>query len=144
MCVHHRTRVRPVLVDLEMHQQLGRCVAAAADFFSRQIHDDAHVRRHESLRHAFGRGQNFVVVDPNADVAVVRRHIPAGVHPPADLDDVRAERVFGSLIHAVRRLVIGRCFHGPTTGCRAPAWPAGLPGFAGQLAPASATLQWRP
>ena len=41
-----------------------------------------------------GRGQQVPVVEPDADVAVVGRHVPARVHTPADFTDLGAELFF--------------------------------------------------
>ena len=47
----------------------------------------------------FGVVRMVVVVEPDADVAVVRRDVSARVHAPADFDDVCAKCVFGALVH---------------------------------------------
>ena len=53
------------------------------------------------LQTLFGRHEQPVGAEPDADVAVVRGGVAAGVHAPADFDDVGAQRGFAA--HAVRR-----------------------------------------
>ena len=92
MRVHDRLHVRALAIHLEVHQHLGRRIAIALNLFAVEIGDAHHVGRHESLAHALGRHQQPIRSEPDADVPVVRRRIPARVHAPADLDDVGAQR----------------------------------------------------
>src|SRR5207245_9353592 len=52
------------------------------------------------LHHPFadggGRRKNAVAVEPRADVAIVARHKSQPMNPPADLDDLSTQLVFGS------------------------------------------------
>ena len=99
--------VGPLPIHLEVHQHLGRRIAIALRSCvpSRSV-THHHVRRHEPLADALRGHEQPVVVEAHADVAVVRRGVPARVHPAADLDDVGAERGFGG--HAVRGSDTGR------------------------------------
>ena len=104
MRVHHRLDVGPLPVDLEVHQHLGRRIAIALELAALEVGDAHHVRRHEPLADALRRHQQAIGAEPDADVAVVRRRVAAGVHAPADLDDVGAQRGLGA--HAVRALIL--------------------------------------
>ena len=100
MRVNDGLHVWPLTVDLEVHQHFRRRVAIALQFSAFEIGDTHHVGRHESLADTLGRHQQPLGTQPNADVAVVRRRVTARVHPPADFNDVGAQRRFGG--HAVR------------------------------------------
>ena len=52
------------------------------------------------LEHALRRGDQPLVVQPRADVAVVGRHVAARVHPAAGLDDVGAQLFLEARAHA--------------------------------------------
>jgi hypothetical protein len=93
MRVNDRLRVRPLPVDLEVHEQLGRGLAIARDLLSIQIHDHHHVGRHEALRHALRGRQHAVVGEADADVAVVAGTETPRVEPTPDFDDVGAETI---------------------------------------------------
>ena len=86
--VHDRLHVRAQLVHRQVHLQLGRGVALARELLARQVGDDQHVRGHEPLRHAGRRREDALVVEADADVAVVAGDVAAVVQPAADLDDV--------------------------------------------------------
>jgi hypothetical protein len=108
MRVHHRARVGPVAIHLEVHLQLGRRIALAADLFSFEIRDHHHVGGHESLRHVLRSGDQPVVVKPYADIAVVGGDVSALPQPASDFDDVRS-RLFFSFIAIDTQRGISRC-----------------------------------
>ena len=95
MRVHDRLHVLPLPVDLEVHLHLGRGPALACELPPVEIRDAHHVGRHEALAHARRRHQQPAGVEPDADVAVVRRRVAPRVQTPADLDDVGAQLRFG-------------------------------------------------
>ena len=71
MGVHHGPHVGSLVVDLEVHLQLGRGIARPRHLAPVEVGDDHHVGGHEPLRDALRGGQDAVVGQPHADVAVV-------------------------------------------------------------------------
>jgi hypothetical protein len=92
MRVYHRVGVGPLAVDLEMHLHLRRGIAFAGELLPVEIGDAHHVRRHEPLADAARGHQEPPAIEPDADVAVVRRRVTARVQPAADFDDGVAQR----------------------------------------------------
>ena len=67
-------------------------VALARELLPVEIRDHHHVGGHEALAHALRRHQQTAIVQPEADVAVVRRRVAARIQAAPDFDDRGSSR----------------------------------------------------
>ena len=95
MRVQHGTDVRPHLVNLHVHGDLGRTLFAAAQLLTQHVDDDEIVDMHHTLAHARWSGEdalgiqtNAAVVQAHTDVAVVGGHPTLLVHKLSDIDNI--------------------------------------------------------
>ena len=86
--------VGPVLVDRQVQQDFAGALARAGELLAVVVDLADVLGLHEALGHHRRRAEDFLVVEPDGDVAVVGGGEALGVNAPADLADLFFEFVF--------------------------------------------------
>ena len=88
MTMHNRIDIRPGFVDLQMKQNFTGAFPTSRELFAGVIDFADVVGLHVALGYHGRRAEQFLFIDPNGDVAIVRRGKALGVNPPANFTDL--------------------------------------------------------
>ena len=94
--MYNGVRVRPALVNQQVHGDLGRHVSPARNFIRIVIADHQVVRLHHAFADGRRCGENAMVIQPEGNIAVVRGDETLPVDPSPDLHNFAAQLIFGS------------------------------------------------